>query len=411
MNKWIKRGIWAVVVLGVVGAGAVGVARQKQKAAEAPRFRTAELDRGNITQVILASGTLQPVISVNIGTQVSGTVTERLADFNDHVKKGQVLARLDPALLQARIRQAKAQVNSAQASLAVAKSTVERNQRLLSQGFISGAAVDQAQRELDAALANVEVARAQLDSAQTDLSNSVIRSPIDGVVIKRNVDVGQTVAASFQTPDMYQIAQDLKEMQIYTNVSEADVGLIKTGQIVKFVVDAFPEREFDGTVDQFRLNPNNTSGIVTYNIVINVANPDELLKPGMTAQARIVVASKQNVLRIPTAALRFKPDEDEAAKAKPKPDDKPADGKPGEPAVKPTPKADPNDDGVLTASRGGAKVYRVYTVGADNSPKLHEVTIGISNTRFTEMATGDLKPGDALITRTLAQGGAPGGPN
>jgi HlyD family secretion protein len=228
------------------------------------------------------------------------------------------------------------------------------------------------------------------------VNNSVIRSPIDGVVTKRSVDVGQTVAASFQTPELFTIAQDLKKMQIFSNVSEADVGLVREGQAVRFVVDAYPDREFDGKVEQFRLNPNNQSGVVTYNIVIGVDNAEEQLKPGMTAQTRIVVSSKQNVVRIPSAALRFRPDEDELAKKDAKKDDK-KDGKKEEPKKA----ADPNDDGALSNLKAGARLFRVYTVGEKNVPKPHEVTIGIANTRFTEMVTGDIKPGDALITRAL----------
>jgi HlyD family secretion protein len=402
MNKLVKRGLIGLVVLAVLGGGAAYVSQQKKKAQEAPKFRTQEVDRGPITQAVQASGTLQPVTSVSVGTQVSGTVSERLVDFNDRVKKGQVLLKLDPALIQARIRQAQAQLESAQASLALARSNEERNQRLQSQGFIAGAALEQTKREVQAALANVEVAKAQLDTAKTDMNNSVVRSPIDGVVIKRNADVGQTVAASFQTPELFQIAQDLTRMQIYTSVSEADVGLIRNGQVVRFVVDAYPEKEFEGKVQQFRLSPNSTSGVVTYNIVIDVSNPDELLKPGMTAQTRIVVSSKPDVVRIPTAALRFRPEEDAKAKTA-KAEKAGKEGKDGAtPSPSPSPKTDANDDGVLGTIRGGARVFRVYTVGPENQPKQHDVTIGIANTRFTEMVTGDLKPGEQVITRTIA---------
>jgi HlyD family secretion protein len=406
MNRWLKRGLILAAVVGVGAAAMIAVNRAKQEKDEAPKFRTQAIDRGAITQVVLASGALQPVTTVNIGTQVSGTVSERLVDFNDRVKKGQVLLRLDPSLIQARIRQANAQLASAQASLTLARSTFDRNTRLHGQGFIAGSVVEQSKREFDVALTNVEVAKAQLDSAQTDLNNSVVRSPIDGVVIKRNTDVGQTVAASFQTPDLFQIAQDLTRMQIHTNVSEADVGLIKNGQDVRFVVDAYPEREFEGKVEQFRLNPTTTSGVVTYNIIITVANPEELLKPGMTAQTRIFVASKPDVLRIPTAALRFRPDDDVAKKATAKDakkDGDKANAKDQVAAKKSSePAADPKDDGVTIATKSGNRVFRVYTVGEGNTPKQHDVTIGISNTRFTELVTGELKAGDELITRLIA---------
>lgn len=389
-GKWVKV-MAGLAVLAVAGGGWI-YWQKTHPAPEVPRFRTAAVDRGAISQAVLANGTLQPVNTVNVGTQVSGTVLERSADFNDRVRKGQILLRLDPATLQARLRQALAQLSSAEASLALARSTVERNQRLVAQGFISALALDQSQREVAAAQAGVEVARAQVDAAQTDVNNSVIRSPVDGVVIKRNIEVGQTVAASYQTPDLYQIAQDLREMRIHTNVSEADVGLIRPGQVARFSVDAYPEREFEGTVEQFRLNSTSNSGVVTYPIVVAVDNREERLKPGMTAQVRIVVGSKTDVLRIPTAALRFRPDEDELKAP-------PGAATAASAAASSATAARADDDGLLGARRDGVRLFRVYTVGEGQRPLPHEVTIGISNTRFTEMLSGDLKAGDTLITR------------
>jgi HlyD family secretion protein len=395
MKLWIKRTAIAASVLAVViGGGWLYV--QKNPRPEEPKFRTAQVDEGAITQVVLATGTLQPVITVNVGTQVSGTVLERRADFNDRVKKGQILLRLDPATLQARLRQTQAGLAASNAALVLARATYERNLKLVAAGFISALTLDQGKREVDAAVANVELGRAQVESAQTDLDNSVIRSPIDGVVIRRNIDVGQTVAASFQTPDLYLLARDLRQMVIQTNVSEADVGLIKAGQTVHFTVDAYPEREFEGAVQQFRLNSASAQGVVTYTIIVDVENPDELLKPGMTAQTRIVVSSKPKVMRLPTAALRFRPDED-SLKAK---GAAPAASAASAP-VTAEEKARADDDGVLTATRTGRKIYRVYTVGDKQVPKLHEVTIGIANTRFTELISGDLKAGDEVITRTV----------
>ena len=389
-GRWVKT-VAGLAVLAAAGGGWI-YWQKTHSAPEVPRFRTAAVDRGAISQAVLANGTLQPVNTVNVGTQVSGTVLERSADFNDRVRKGQILLRLDPATLQARLRQTQAQLSSAEASLALARSTVERNQRLVAQGFISALALDQSQREVAAAQAGVEVARAQVDAAQTDVNNSVIRSPVDGVVIKRNIEVGQTVAASYQTPDLYQIAQDLREMRIHTNVSEADVGLIRPGQVARFSVDAYPEREFEGTVEQFRLNSTSNSGVVTYPIVVAVDNREERLKPGMTAQVRIVVGSKTDVLRIPTAALRFRPDEDELKAP-------PGAATAASAAASSTTAARADDDGLLGARRDGVRLFRVYTVGEGQRPLPHEVTIGISNTRFTEMLSGDLKAGDALITR------------
>lgn len=395
MKLWIRRSAIAASLVAVAAAGG-WLYVKKNPRQEEPKFRTATVDQGAITQVVLATGTLQPVITVNVGTQVSGTVLERRADFNDRVRKGQILLRLDPANLQARLRQTQAGLAASNAALVLARATYERNLKLVAAGFISALTLDQGQREVDAAVANVELGRAQVESAQTDLDNSVIRSPIDGVVIRRNTDVGQTVAASFQTPDLYLLARDLRQMVIQTNVSEADVGLIKTGQTVHFTVDAYPEREFEGSVQQFRLNSASSQGVVTYTIIVDVENPDELLKPGMTAQTRIVVSSKPSVMRLPTAALRFRPDED-SLKAK----GAAAAASAASAPVSAEEKARADDDGVLTATRTGRKIYRVYTVGDKQVPKLHEVTIGIANTRFTELISGDLKAGDEVITRTV----------
>ncbi len=413
MKTWIKRSGIAAVVAAIAGGGYWAYSQRPPKPVE-PKFRTAPIDEGAITQVVLATGTLQPVTTVNVGTQVSGTVLERRADFNDRVTKGQILIKLDPANLQARLRQTRAQLAASEAAQVLAKANFERNSKLVAEGFISALTLDQGRRELDVAVANVDVARAQVESAQTDLDNSVIRSPIDGVVVRRNTDVGQTVAASFQTPDLYLLARDLRKMVIQTNISEADVGLIKKGQSVRFTVDAYPEREFEGEVQQFRLNSASQQGVVTYTIIVDVDNADELLKPGMTAQTKIVVASKPKVTRVPTAALRFKPDEDalKAAAAASPTASAAASGSVQAASATATltaadasekaaaAKARAEDDGVLTATKGGRKVYRVYTVGDKQVPKLREVTIGISNTRFTELISGDIKPGDEVITRS-----------
>lgn len=396
--KWFKRSIILLGIVGGIGVTTVLLSGAKAARQADSKYRTGSVDQGDITQVVLANGTLQPVTSVNVGVQVSGTVSERFADFNDHVKAGQILLKLDPSAFQARLRQARAQLESAQASLTLAKANDERNRRLKDAGFLSGAAIEQTRHELGVALANIELAKAQVDAAQTDLNNSVVKSPINGVIIKRNIDVGQTIAAAFQTPDLFQIAQDLKKMQIYTNVSEADVGYVKPGQKVKFSVDAYLGREFDGVVEQFRLNPTNASGIVTYNIVISVNNEDELLKPGMTAQTRIIVATRRDVLRVPTAALRFQPDEQDSknidAHVKSGSSDKNKTARAGEEA----------DDGVLSATEGINRIYRVYSITADKDGiehmKQHDVTIGIANTRYTEILSGDLKVADKVVTRS-----------
>ena len=309
--KLITKGrvIGALVIVGLAGLLWGGYKLQMKIGApdDKPRYKTAEVDRGSIVQFVTATGTLNPVGLVNVGTQVSGTVSEVNVDFNDRVKQGQILLKIDPTLLQAVIKQNAASLNAARAGLTLAESNYSRNTRLVDQGFVSATALEQLKQALDAARAQVQVNEALLERARADMANSIIRSPIDGVIIKRTADLGQTVAASFQTPNLFVIARDLKKMQIDTNVSEADVGLLKDGQPVRFVVDAFPERDFEGKVRQFRLAANVTQNVVTYNVVIDVDNPEELLKPGLTAQVRIITLSKVRIPRSHKITFSFPP--------------------------------------------------------------------------------------------------------
>ncbi|HEU4853898.1 MAG TPA: efflux RND transporter periplasmic adaptor subunit, partial [Nitrosospira sp.] len=263
------------------------------------RYKTQAADRGDIVQSISANGTLNPVVLVNVGTQVSGTVYRLQADFNDRVKEGDILAELDPALFRAQLRQSEANVANAHVALKLAQRRMARNRALVEKGFISGDALDAVEQQLEVARAQLAVDNAQLARDRTNLNYSVIRSPISGIVIARNVDVGQTVAASFQTPTLFQIANDLRQMQIDTSVAEADIGQLHLNQVVHFTVDAFQEREFTGVVKQLRLNPTIQQNVVSYNVVVAVANDDETLLPGMTANVRFTVNQKQNVLRVP----------------------------------------------------------------------------------------------------------------
>jgi len=379
----INRRHWMVTLSALACLGLAGWAWSSQpgKQKGASPYQFAPVDEGPITQVVMANGSLQPVSTVTVGSAVSGTVVERLVDFNDRVRQGQVLARLDPTAFEARVRQAQAQLSAAEARLAHAQGNLLRSEALMVDGFVSAPQRDQHRREADAAQAERQLAQAQLDAARNDLQRSVIRAPVDGVVIKRSVDVGQTVAASFQTPELFLIARDLTEMVIHTNVSEADVGMIREGQNVRFLVDAFPTREFEGKVKQFRLNPTSTQGVVTYTVVVDVPNPGGELKPGMTAQTRIVVASKAQALRVRTAALRFVPSDNER--------------KP----IKPQAAGERTDDGVLGSLRDGQRVFRLYTESASGSLQAHEVTVGIANSRYTELLGGDLKQGDAVVLR------------
>ncbi|MES2037463.1 MAG: efflux RND transporter periplasmic adaptor subunit [Pseudomonadota bacterium] len=406
-----KRVFVAIVLLLVAGAAATYYRRENNKAREEePKYKTAVVDKGNITQTVTASGTLNPVALINVGSQVSGTVVELKADFNDRVKQGQVLLKLDPTIFNAQIKQSEASLASAEASRRLAQATLERNQKLVTQNYISGTAMDQAKREVEVADANIKLARAQLDRVKADLNNSVIRSPIDGVIIKRTIDMGQTVAASFQTPNLFQIARDLTKMQIDTSVSEADVGSLKDGLPARFVVDAYPDREFEAKLRQFRLAANVQQNVVTYNVVLDVDNKDELLKPGMTAQVRLVVGSRENVVRIPTAALRYKPSEEEQAKeAKALKDkEKNASGSASSAssasANLPAPEVD--DDVAFRTKKDLTRTFKLYKLEDKNQAKTVDVKIGLSNFKYTEVISGDLKPGDKVITRALDKTGA-----
>ncbi len=270
-------------------------------------YRTAEVDRGAITRVVSATGTLEPLISANVGSTVSGPVQEILVDFNSQVRAGQVLARLDPAPFQQRLVQAQASLSQAQAQLAVAQADFNRYQLLAQRGFASAQMLSQQRAARDSARAAVQQAQAQVASARTDLDRSVIRSPIDGVVVDRQVNVGQSVAASFQAPTLFIIAQDLSRLQANITVDEADIGDVDEGMPVRFTVDAFPDREFDGRVTQVRQQGVAEQGVVSYTVVVEADNPGRQLLPGMTANAEIVIEQHDDVLRVPNTALRFRP--------------------------------------------------------------------------------------------------------
>lgn len=407
-----KRVIVAAVLLALGGGAVVMMKPSADKTKEQlPRYRTAVVDTGNLTQTVTASGTLNPVALVNVGSQVSGQVSELNADFNDRVKKGQVLLKLDPTIFNAQVKQAEASLASAEANRRLAQANLERNQRLQAQNFVSGSAMDQSKRELEVADANIKVARAQLDNAVANLNNSVIRSPIDGVIIKRTIDIGQTVAAAFQTPNLFQIARDLTKMQIDTNVSEADVGALRDGLPARFVVDAYPDREFEATLRQFRLAANVQQNVVTYNVVLDVDNKDELLKPGMTAQVRVVVGQRQNVLRIPTAALRFKLSDEEQAKENKRKEASASASASANAAAASASKttANDNDDDIgFRSRRDQTRTFKVYKLDDKNQAVPVDIQIGLSNFRFTEVLKGDLKAGDKVIIRSAAKNGENG---
>jgi HlyD family secretion protein len=287
------------------------------------KFRSEKVKRGDIETIVTATGTVNAVTTVLVGTQVSGSIKNIYADFNSPVKKGQLIALLDPAIFEAQVNQAKANLLSAKANLEKteatlidAKRTFDRNKQLFSKNLIARSDLDTAETNYETSRAQVTASKAQvaqveasLRIAETNLRYTRIISPVNGTVVSRNVDIGQTVAASFQTPTLFNIAQDLTKMQIDSSVAEADIGKIKVGQPVEFTVDAYPDSPFHGSVSEIRNAPITVQNVVTYDVVIKVDNPELKLKPGMTANVSITISIKKDVLRIPNAALRFKPAE------------------------------------------------------------------------------------------------------
>lgn len=381
-------------------AGAAGIVLIGFKACSGSgnqlKYNTEAVDRGNISQSVSANGQLSPVTLVSVGTQVSGIVRSYSADFNDRVTQGQVLMQLDDSLLQAQITQSRANLASAQASLTLAGNNWRRIQPLAKEGFASIQEVDQARQALQDATAKVSQTRAQVQRDQVNLSYAVIRSPVAGVVVSRAVDVGQTVAASFQTPELYKIAKDLREMNIDAYFTESDIGEIRVGQKARFRVDAYPNQNFHGEVKQLRLNPKTEQNVVTYDVVIAVDNSDEKLLPGMTAYVNIDTQRRQDVLRVPTGALRFRPPEE--AKIVDDGTARAGDGKS-------TGNGDANaqaDDGNAggeghgkrrKSNRNNGKVW----VQVDGGLKAIPVKLGITDRRYTEITGGDLKAGDQVI--------------
>ncbi len=353
----------------------------------AANYQTTTVTRGGLTQSVTATGTLNPVVNVQVGSQVSGNIAKLFADFNSQVKAGQVVAQIDPALFQATVTQAEGDLANAQAALELAKVNAVRTQDLFTKRNSAQADLDQAMATLHQAEANVKIKQGALDKAKADLDHCAITSPIDGVVISRNVDVGQTVAASLQAPVIFTIANDLAKMQIDSNVAEADVGVVSIDQNVDFTVDAFPMRTFHGKVIQVRNAPITVQNVVTYDTVIGVSNPDLKLKPGMTANVSIIVTHKDDVLQIKNAALRYRP-----AEATPAPTQANSPGNAGRPSA-------PREAGASRERRAERTVY-VLSDGASR-PKPAQIKTGISDGIVTEMIEG-LKEGDRVVTAELS---------
>jgi HlyD family secretion protein len=434
-----KSVMGSLVVLVVGGVGLWYYLSNKNQAL----YQTAPVERGTVRASISATGNCNAVVTVQVGSQVSGNIKALYADFNTKVKKGQLVAVIDPQAFQARVDQTKASLDSANASVVSARAQVEKanadvasaraaaanqnatilkakaavldaqrkltaRQQLFKQGIISKEDMDSAQStydqadaeqqaavaqldaanhqiqavqamvnvattQLSSAQAQVKQAQAGLEQAQLDLDHTQITAPVDGTVIARHMDVGQTVAASFTAPTIFEIAQDLTKMQLDTNVDEADVGQVKLGQPVRFTVDAFPAQTFQGSVTQMRQAPINVQNVITYDVVVAVPNPDLRLLPGMTANVKILTNKEDSVLKIPNVALRFRPPE---AKT---------------------------DSTVRAAGRRQDAGSTVWILGQDGTPKSVKVKLGITDGNFTAVESGDLKEGERVITNNLSK--------
>ncbi len=392
---WIFSGA-ALLLLAIAG----GAFWAKRVAEPATTYRFAKVERGALTASVSATGTVNPVSSVQVGTQVSGQIKELLVDFNSAVKRGQLIARIDPETFTYRVRQAQADAEAARSAVVRAqvaqvnaRRELERTQELVKRNFVSSAELDAKQSAFDLAAAEVRTAQAtvqqreaQLASAQVDLARTEIRAPVDGVVIKRSVDVGQTVAASLQAPELFVIARDLRDMQVETSIDEADVGRIRMGQQATFTVDAFPGRTFSGTVRQVRKSATSVQNVITYTVLVTAANADLLLMPGMTANVRIVTDTRESVLKVANGALRFRPAGEAGAFG-----NAPRGASPGVASKG------------AVAGRGAATRSRLWVL-VEGKPQPVDVRVGLSDGTFTEIEGEGVTEGMEVVAGASVSG-------
>ena len=381
---------WMVAILAVAGLAAVGVAvARRQAAKDDGGIRAEVVGRGEVAATVTATGTISAVTTVQVGSQVSGIVSSLAVDYNSPVKKGQLLATLDPTPFEAQMEQRRADLLRAEVDQRNTEIAFHRQERLLDQGLTAPSDYDTAKAAFDAAKAGVAQAEATLRQAKTNLSYTKIYSPIDGVVVARQYDIGQTVAASFQAPTLFTIAEDLTKMQVQADVDQSDISRVANGQTARFTVDAYPEQTFVGTISQIRLNATQNQNVITYPVIIDVPNPDGRLKPKMTADVTVEVAKVADVLRVPNGALRFKPievgragDNDAASRT----------------ALEGTAARGVSAAGRALAdgTRAARRQQTVYVVGADGQLKPVNVKIGISDGRFTAITDGELNVGDKI---------------
>lgn len=428
--KWFRTWwVWLLLAC-VIAAGGGGLVAWSQKNG-APQYKTAKIERGAITASVAASGTLSPVVSVQVGSQVSGQLKEVLVDFNSEVRQGQLIARIDPETFEYKVRQAQADLDAARAQVMTQQANInaqraevarvavnaldaqhdwERKQQLVDKGFIAAAERDKAQATHNALLEQQKTAGAQVAVAQAnarnaaaavkqreavlaqahiELERTAIKAPVSGVIIKRSVDKGQTVAASLQAPELFVIAGDLTDMQVDTAIDESEIGRIRLGQKATFTVDAFPSRSFEGTVRQIRKSALTVSNVVTYTVEVSAANPQRELLPGMTANVRIVTHSRNDVLKVANAALRFKP----------------ATADRQQPADAAVPARTEAGDARSTRGGGGGR-GRLYLPDQKRQPQALNVRLGLSDGAMTEVSAPELKEGmDIIVGTSQSQNG------
>ncbi len=421
---------WIIVaLLVVVAAGAIFFLRGRGGPAE--KWRTQTVDRGPVEVSVSATGTIQPVEKVEVGSQASGTLSWLGADFNDRVRKGQVIAQLEPSSYRTAVAQSEANLARANAALAEASRNFERSRELKSRDVIAQVDLDAAEAAFDQRKAEVKQAQASLQSARVNLGYTTITSPIDGVIIARAVDIGQTVAASLSAPKLFQIAGDLTRMQVETKIDEADIGRVVPGLSATFTVDAFPEDTFEGTVRQVRLEPLTEQNVVTYTTVIDVANPQLKLKPGMTANVTIRIEKKDDVLRVPNAALRFRPPEEQRAAGANasagrsqggamaaagegrsrgrRPGSAGSAGGDSTAVRRGPPEGGPQGVASGTAPEG-FKRQMIHTLGVDGKLEPMRVATGITDGTYTEVRSSELAVGALVVTGAMPKKGQVAGP-
>lgn len=425
-RKPLIAGVTAIVLV----VAAVWLYR-KTAGEDAPQFRVATIERGDLESSVSATGTLSAVTTVQVGTQVSGKIVETLADFNDRVQKGQLIARIDPTLLEQAVRDAEAGLERSQAELEQRKREYERSRQLFERKVLTEIEFNNAKYALAVAEANLKSARVTLDRARQNLAYSRIYAPIDGIVVERNVDVGQTVTASMSTPQLFLIANDLSRMQILASVDESDIGMIRPEQPVRFTVQAYPNETFTGTVKQVRLQSKTTENVVNYTVVVSVSNPDGRLLPGMTATVDFLTGTAHDVLLVPNAALRFRPTEEMRAQLRARQGQgngaaqgrSPSADTEGRRAGRvrdmgsagPPGSAGPGDSSARNgaAFTAGSNVVMLWYLDEKNQPAVTPVRTGITDGQRTEVEGPGIREGMRVIigvTRQANSANTPMGP-